>query len=282
MKKAVGYTRLSTTMQLECPNSLEKQGAWIRESARARGFRLLGIYQDVGSAAREGSLAKRQDLLAALEEAKREGAILIVTDISRLFRNVKEATQTLATYDVDVFSLTDGRVVPRRTLLQQVKKAEDFARMTRDGTRRAMVNTDLNAGLEPGVAKTFASAKTRKIRSATITEEIADIIAEQPEHADLTRRELADLLNQRGIRSGHGNTWNEGSIRRQRAAAIRLIQEREEIERAVFDDVSHDAMIFSMVSPTVVGGQGDVDRVDESDEATEMEMLKKHPLFGMF
>jgi len=85
--KAIGYTRLSTNLQLERDDSLNRQAARIREACASQGWELLRTFEDVASAVGKGTVSQRPGLRDALSLAKSEGAILVVTEPTRLFRN---------------------------------------------------------------------------------------------------------------------------------------------------------------------------------------------------
>lgn len=270
MKKVIGYTRLSTNMQLLESNTLKLQARNIMAAAEKHGFDLLGIYEDVGSAARLGSLKKRGDLLSALVHAKQTGAMLVVTDTCRLFRNVQDAKVTLATYDIEVFSITENRIVPRKTLLQQIKKAQSFAEAVQNGTRCAKIQQGQPTALQSKSKGLLNSAIARKNRSMMISEAIADILRGLPGHEKLKHREVAELLNARGVCSGQNRNWTAGSVRRQRDAAVKILREREELEKA---SIPFNEGISSSEEATLR---------EEMCERKAIERMMNLPTYGMF
>ena len=115
--KAIGYIRVSTEMQAVEDVSLGQQVDRIRECCQRRGVALLEVYEDVASAASVDGFARRDGLCSAVRRAHEEEAMLIVAEPTRLFRNVADVGNWLATVNVPVFSVAHGRILGRRALV---------------------------------------------------------------------------------------------------------------------------------------------------------------------
>lgn len=84
MIKAIPYYRVSTERQGQSGLGLEAQRSAVRNFARSNNFKLLKEYTEVETATTE----KRPILLRALEQCKKESAILLIAKQDRLSRKV--------------------------------------------------------------------------------------------------------------------------------------------------------------------------------------------------
>ena len=103
--KAVGYIRVSTQSQGATGEGLEKQATKIREWCKKKGIQLLSIHEDIASAVGDHSYKRRSGLQDAHKQALREHAILVVSDPTRLFRNLTAAGDFLNNLPKKVFSI---------------------------------------------------------------------------------------------------------------------------------------------------------------------------------
>ena len=231
--KAVGYIRLSTELQNDTPMPMERQASRVREASSTHGWNLLEIYDDVQSARGPHSLVRRPGLQDALKRAAEERAILVVSDASRLFRNVGEGMKTFRKFRVPVFSIADDKILTLKELGEAFRKGAEVADKSREGTSAAGKKT-INRKLDHLPAATKASALSRKKRSIQIDQQISDILEENELHGKLKNRDFADLLNRRGILSGWTQPWTEAGIRRARKRAEYLLAEKRDLE-AILD-----------------------------------------------
>jgi DNA invertase Pin-like site-specific DNA recombinase len=88
MKRALGYTRVSTDEQGTSGAGLEAQRRSIRREAKHRGWTLVEIYEDVASGK---SMKRRPGLDEALASlAAGGGDLLVVSKLDRLSRSVSD------------------------------------------------------------------------------------------------------------------------------------------------------------------------------------------------
>jgi len=87
-KKAVGYTRVSTTEQAQEGLSLAAQEARIRAYCTAKGWELLRVYQDAGISGKSLDRPAVQSLISDLED---DGVdVVVVLKLDRLTRSVRD------------------------------------------------------------------------------------------------------------------------------------------------------------------------------------------------
>lgn len=84
MKKAIAYYRVSTDQQGKSRLGLEAQEEAVRLFAHREGYQVTAHFTEVES----GKKNKRPELLAALDQCRKQKAMLIIAKLDRLGRNV--------------------------------------------------------------------------------------------------------------------------------------------------------------------------------------------------
>ncbi|MCZ8133498.1 MAG: recombinase family protein [Rhodobacteraceae bacterium] len=296
IEKAVGYTRLSTNLQAARDNSLERQAAHIRQSASEQGRNLLGIYEEVGSAVGPDSLHARPQLQEALKLAAREGAFIVVTKPTRLFRNRQFGLKTLRNTGVRIYSLKDRCFLSRKKLGEAFYRGQQQAEVTRDATSKALARAVRN--LRPNSSAIVNSRNSRRKTSEDVAERIADILEEYPSFEKLTHRDFSEMLNSRGVRSGWGRSWSAQSVRDRRKRAMEIVLERRALDddNDVFDPmiafgaenskgetlISHKGQKRDHLVKPVPNDQFDQIKSIPDDTSEAADALQTNPLFGLF
>lgn len=285
--KAIGYTRLSTNLQLERDDSLNRQAARIREACASQGWDLLRTFEDVASAVGKGTASQRPGLRDALSLAKSEGAILVVTEPTRLFRNRSEGLKAIRAHGVKVFSVDDNRLLSREELGAAFKAGEEFAETVRLGSSDAALRRNMPTAHLPKAAA--ASRRARALKSAEIADAIADAFERDPLLHALTHKALAEELNRLGILSGWKRPWNAASVRNQRKRACETLKNKKALE-AENDEFSPEAsppVLFSRpdMNNAAIPAIQIVPSIATEPEEAETEKFGDHrdsPTFGMF
>ncbi|WP_293913562.1 recombinase family protein [Deinococcus sp.] len=83
--KAIAYYRVSRQKQAASGLGLESQQANVAAFAKARGYEVIASFTEVETGTNK---RQRPELASALEQAKREGAELLIAKLDRLARNV--------------------------------------------------------------------------------------------------------------------------------------------------------------------------------------------------
>lgn len=97
MPGAVCYLRVSTSEQASENNSLPVQERKVREYCKARSIPILKIFVDPGESARTTDRPEFQKMLAYCRDHRKTITHFVVSDLSRLARNVMDQGATLAT-----------------------------------------------------------------------------------------------------------------------------------------------------------------------------------------
>lgn len=299
--KAIGYMRLSTDRQAEDDESFEKQAKRIREACKRRRFDLLGIYEDTFSGVDPLGAVRRDGLRDVVSRARAEGAVLVVTEPTRLFRNANAAREFLTGLDVRIFSVKDGRFMKTPALLRAIEHGEAVAHAIRSGTKEAMAKkkVDGQAFIEPSVRSRAAqaSAKQRSRNAEKIAMQVADVLRSDPAYADLSNRALADLLNRRRILTGWRKQWTQHSVRPVRKKAYEINAMITEIDNDDGDALSSPVLTTASGAMHVDGGNiarsttakaengeqsAQQQKDDDRPELSEEEKMLRNPMFGMF
>ena len=222
MAKMVAYLRVSTQQQGRSGLGLEAQRAAIVRFADANGVELVGEFVEVETGKGADALDRRPVLKAALAEARRTKAPLVVAKLDRLSRDVAFIATLMATRvpfvvaelgaDVDPFMLhlyaalaeKERAVISART---KAALGAAKARGTVLGNR-----TNLPKAAAIGQAARVATADKRAAS-------VLPIIASIQSAGATTLRAIATELNNRGITTARGAAWNATAVMRVLARA---------------------------------------------------------------
>ena len=232
---AIGYIRVSTEMQNQEDQALERQAERIRQHCAERGIRLISTYEDTCSAVGAYSVERRPALVEAVRWATEVGACLMVPEPTRLFRNVAVASRWLKSINVPVYSVEDGRILTHPELLEAIRDGQDIAKATSEGTVKGLKMkraSDTKLGSKANLtAANQASSRARRQRSDGIVDAIARVLLEDEAYRDLSNRALADLLTRRTILTGWQRAWTGDGLKRHRKMADERIEEWSELEQ---------------------------------------------------
>src|SRR5258708_5531930 len=94
-KGAVIYVRVSTTEQASSNQSLPVQESKARALCQQRGLAVLKLFADKGESARTDDRPEFKKLMTYCRLHRREISNVVVSDLSRLARNVLDQGQTI-------------------------------------------------------------------------------------------------------------------------------------------------------------------------------------------
>ena len=216
MATMVAYLRVSTQQQGRSGLGLEAQRAAIARFADANGVELAGEFLEVETGKGADALERRPVLKAALTEARRMKAPLVVAKLDRLSRDVAFIATLMATRvpfvvaelgaDVDPFMLHlyAALAEKERAVISARTKAALGAAKAR-GT--VLGNPNLATAAAKGQAVRVADADRRAGSILPLIETIRAAGA-------TTLRAIAAELNQRGQRTVRGADWNATAVKR--------------------------------------------------------------------
>lgn len=204
----VAYYRVSTARQGASGLGLDAQRAavesYVREGA------VVAEYTEVES----GKRADRPQLAAALAEAKRQGATLIIAKLDRLARNVAFISTLMDTKGVD-FVACDFPQAGRLTLHIMAAVAEHEAKMISDRTKAALAAAKAR-GVKIGGGDTHGNARAAySAQAAARRAEYAPIIKRIRDSGVTTLVGIAEVLNARGVPTPRGvGAWTAKQVSR--------------------------------------------------------------------
>lgn len=252
LQDVIGYVRVSTEGQAKSGKGLEKQLHAIRDFCRSNRYNLTKVYEDVGSAVGKNSLRNRPELREAVDEAHRNGIPLVVSDMSRLSRDLDVLDATVIELGVTIISIKDDGEVPVGIMRSRVGKAQEVAEKIATGTRSGLAHAAKTKKLGSPGDQTKAAKASGRVRSKNRIEILVRVVDHLERHPDLIHASsaaIANQLNQAGILTGWHKPWTAAAVR----GKLRQIKEAFELrqEAAQQDDL-------------------------------EIQEMKKHPSFGIF
>lgn len=229
---AIAYLRVSTDGQGESGVGLDAQRASIERFCQLGGFALVQTHAEVASARGHDNLLRRPKLLEALKEADRLGAVLIVDDWARLTRTQSDKPLITTLLPEDrILAVEGGEDLSKASeagrLAYHERKGEHISRSTKEGMARKKAlegavfgNPDILSLQASGTVA--ASEKAQRLR-----EDIAAVLDEHGGLAHgLANRELADILNTRGLRTGQDKLFNHRTVAAPRKGAEDILRQR--------------------------------------------------------
>ena len=209
VKPAVAYIRVSTGKQAKSGLGLEAQQAALARFAEAEGYNLIQTFEEVETGKGSDALDRRPQLAAALALAKKSKAPIIVAKLDRLSRDV-HFISGLMTHRTPFIVAELGADCDPFMLHLYAALAEKERRLISQRTSAALQAKKAQGvklgGLNAGGIANRDEAKAR-------AEALRPILAEL---GDISAREIARVLNDRGIATPTGAPWHAMTVNRVR------------------------------------------------------------------
>ena len=220
----ITYLRVSTNRQGKSGLGLEAQRKAVVDHVTGKG-QIVAEYVEVES----GKRNDRPELVRALADAKKRGAVLLIAKLDRLARNVAFIANLLES-GAEV-AAADMPEANRFVLHIMAAVAEQEGRAISERTKVALEAAKARGvalgASNPIIRKSLANAKakslhTRKIRADEHAANVLPII-QQIEVGGASLRQIASTLNERGIKTARGGLWYAATVRN-------ILARRNEIE----------------------------------------------------
>lgn len=211
MQQAVTYIRVSTARQGRSGLGLEAQREAIARFAEAEGIELLGEYVEVETGKGSDAMSKRPQLKAALDEARRIKAPVIVAKLDRLSRDVHFISGLMAQRVAFIVAELGMDADPFMLHLYAAfaeKERAVISQRTKDALQRAKAR-----GVELGTYGRDVLAPANRKAAQERAEGLADIIKAKLA-AGASYRTIADELNAEGVPTARGGKWHLGTVQR--------------------------------------------------------------------
>lgn len=209
----IGYCRVSTERQFTSGLGLDAQREAITRYAEQQGRSLAQVFVEAES----GKLKDRPQLSAALVECRRARATLLIAKLDRLARNVAFVS-TLMETGVE-FVAVDAPYANRLMIHILSAFAEHEREMISERTKAALRAAKCR-GVRLGQHGTIL-ARENKRRADDFAVAMTPKLEEALEAGCLTLAQIAAYMNDRGIRSARGGTWNPMAVSRLRTRSER-------------------------------------------------------------
>jgi DNA invertase Pin-like site-specific DNA recombinase len=216
MRPVVSYIRVSTGKQGRSGLGIEAQRDAIARFAAAEGCELVAEFVEVETGKGADALDRRPKLAAALAQARKGKAAVVVAKLCRLSRDVAFISGLMAQRvpfivaelgaDADPFMLhiyaalaeKERALIAERTRAALAQKKAQGAKL---GNR-----TNLGEAQVKGAAANRAAADAFAANVLPIVRQIEAAGA-------TTHRAIAAALNARGIRTARGGAWHDSTVR---------------------------------------------------------------------
>ncbi len=207
MKTAVAYIRVSTGKQAKSGLGLDAQQAALARFAEAEGYSLLQTFEEVETGKGADALARRPQLSAALQMAKKHDAPVVVAKLDRLSRDVHfisglmqhKTPFIVAELGVD----TDPFMLHIYAALAE-KERRLISRRTKDALAAKKAGGFKLGGLNAGGIASREEALQRAEALRPIFTQLAGLSA----------RKIAVELNARNIATPAGGKWHAVTVQR--------------------------------------------------------------------
>ena len=128
-QKCVIYARVSTLKQATTGGSIQSQKAILTKGAQAKGWDIVGIFEEAKSAKNNQSHGVkispsklRKQFAEAKKLCEQTGAFLLINDVDRLARCLQTSLDTWQT--IDIYDQREKRILPYDVLLQKAAQAQ--------------------------------------------------------------------------------------------------------------------------------------------------------------
>ena len=212
--KAISYVRVSTSQQGRSGLGLEAQQSAVSEFCKREGIDLNGEYIEIETGKGSDALDRRPKLAAALKEAKKQGAHIIVSKLDRLSRDV-HFISGLMSERVPFLVAELGPDVDPFVLHLYAALSEKERQMISQRTKNAL-QAAKSRGVKLGNRTNLAEAQakgTDSIRqvASDFAKKVWPII--RAYKADgLSLRKIAEQLNEQGVATARGGKWQAAQV----------------------------------------------------------------------
>jgi DNA invertase Pin-like site-specific DNA recombinase len=216
-KKAVAYIRVSTAQQGRSGLGIEAQRDAIQRFAAAEGIELVAEFVEVETGKGADALDRRPQLAAALSAARRADCPVVVAKLDRLSRDVAFIAGLMAQrvpfLVAELGADPDPFMLHLWAALAEKERAM-ISQRTRDALARAKANGK-RLGNRTNLAEAQASGRQVQVDQALArAANIMPVIREIQATGCSTLREVAVVLNRRGIQTPRGGFCTAMSVKR--------------------------------------------------------------------
>jgi DNA invertase Pin-like site-specific DNA recombinase len=224
--RAVAYTRVSTQKQGQSGLGLEAQKAAITAFVRSEGVEVAEWFCEVETGKGSDALERRPQLAAALQAGRLLHCPVIVAKLDRLSRDVHFISGLMA-HRVEFIVADLGRQADPFVLHLFAALAQKERQLISERTKAGLAAAKArgvrlgNPRLKPGKRSKTYTAPARAELSRQADERAKDLCRYVAVDGR-TLEQIADKLNEDGVKPPRGDTWYPTTVSRLRARCVRL------------------------------------------------------------
>ncbi|WP_318468602.1 recombinase family protein [Photobacterium leiognathi] len=214
MQKYVVYYRVSTKKQGESGLGLEAQqrdiGLFL--NSYAENYSIIGEFTDVES----GANTSRPSYQQAMKLAEKERAILLVSKLDRVSRDVEEIARLIKTVDLKVACLPFADKFQLHLYAALAEQERDFIKQRTKAALQSAKERGTKLGRPTSVQELVEMGRkagaVMKGKADEFAEKIRAIIVPLRE-AGISLRGIANALNIQGFKTQRGKDWTAAGVR---------------------------------------------------------------------
>ena len=216
LQRVISYYRVSTQRQGRSGLGLEAQQAAVERFAEAEGYEIVQSFTEVESGKGSDALDRRPRLTEALAVARRERCPVVVAKLDRLSRDVAFISGLMA-QRVPFIVAELGADADPFMLHLYAALAEKERRLISERTRAALAGRKVKGAwlgnrTNPAEAASLGRQVTQN-QADRFAATVLPIIATVQRAGITSYRGIAQALNDRGVRTARGGTWQVSNVR---------------------------------------------------------------------
>jgi DNA invertase Pin-like site-specific DNA recombinase len=215
MRSVVAYVRVSTQTQGKSGLGIEAQRDAIARFAEAEGLELLNEYVEVETGKGCDAIDRRPQLAAALRQARKAKAAVVVAKLDRLSRDVHFISGLMA-HKVPFIVAELGADCDPFMLHIYAALAEKERALISQRTTAALAQAK-QRGVVLGNRTNLGEAQKRgndiqRAQADVFAASVMPVIRQLQAQGITTVRAIAAALNERGVRTARGGDWHHATV----------------------------------------------------------------------
>jgi DNA invertase Pin-like site-specific DNA recombinase len=211
----IAYIRVSTQRQGKSGLGLEAQRAAIEAFAQANGLNILAVHTEVETGKGADALDRRPILAAALAQARKAKASVVVAKLDRLSRDVAFIAGLMA--QRVPFVVTELGVDADPFMLHIYAALAEKERALISARTSAALQARKAQGVKLGNPRaaeaSVLAGEAKRANADAFAANVLPIVHQLQAAGVTTLAAIAEALNARGVKTARGGDWHASSVR---------------------------------------------------------------------